>query len=79
MESMVEGQHLEVVNAEAIQLVRDYMVDPGNHMLHPKRFSNSITNSISKQLGTAISIKCSLADVGIQSSEFALAMSMARI
>ncbi|KAI2620443.1 cytochrome P450 [Hypoxylon sp. NC1633] len=45
-ENMVENQHLPIVNAEAIQLVRDYMLFPGDHMLHPKRFSNSISNSI---------------------------------
>lgn len=45
-ENMVEHEHLSIVNAEAIQLVRDYMVSPEDHMLHPKRFSNSITNSI---------------------------------
>ncbi|KAJ5215369.1 m-cresol methyl hydroxylase [Penicillium cinerascens] len=53
MESMVESQHLRVVNAEAIQLVRDYMVDPSHHMAHPKRYSNSITNSIVSGIRTA--------------------------
>ena len=48
METMVERVHLPIVNAEAIQLVHDYMVFPEDHMLHPKRFSNSISNSISK-------------------------------
>ena len=46
MEPMVDKQHVDIVNAEAIQLVRDYMIDPEHHMLHPKRYSNSITNSI---------------------------------
>ncbi|GME25889.1 uncharacterized protein K452DRAFT_322925 [Neofusicoccum parvum] len=46
MENMVEREHLSIVNAEAVQLVRDYMLFPEDHMLHPKRFSNSITNSI---------------------------------
>ncbi|KAI0433347.1 putative cytochrome P450 oxidoreductase [Xylaria sp. FL1042] len=45
-ESIVEREHLSIVNAEAIQLVRDYMLFPEDHMLHPKRFSNSISNSI---------------------------------
>lgn len=45
-EAMVERQHLAIVNAEAIQLVHDYMTSPEDHMLHPKRFSNSISNSI---------------------------------
>jgi cytochrome P450 family 619 len=47
-ENMIEREHLSIVNAEAIQLVRDYMLFPDDHMLHPKRFSNSISNSISK-------------------------------
>lgn len=38
--------HLQ--NAEAVQLMRDFLVDPQNHMEHPKRFSNSITNSLGK-------------------------------
>ncbi|KAH6644190.1 putative cytochrome P450 oxidoreductase [Boeremia exigua] len=46
MESMVDSQHLDIVNAEAIQMVRDYLLKPKDHMLHPKRYSNSITNSI---------------------------------
>lgn len=45
-ENMVERQHLSIVDAEAIQLVRDYMISPEDHMLHPKRFSNSISNTI---------------------------------
>lgn len=45
-ENMIEREHLSIVNAEAIQLVRDYMLFPDDHMLHPKRFSNSISNSI---------------------------------
>ncbi|KAI1167833.1 putative cytochrome P450 oxidoreductase [Nemania serpens] len=45
-ENMVQQQHLSLVNAEALQLVRDYMLFPEDHMLHPKRFSNSIINSI---------------------------------
>ena len=47
-DAMVENEHLSVVDAEAVQLVRDYMLYPEDHMLHPKRFSNSISNSISK-------------------------------
>ena len=48
MESMVDSEHLAVVNAEAIKLVHDYLYDPKNHMLHPKRYINSITNSTGK-------------------------------
>jgi cytochrome P450 len=49
-ESMVDSTHLRIVDAEAVQLVRDYMHYPEDHMLHPKRFSNSVTNSIGKYL-----------------------------
>ena len=45
-DAMVENEHLSLVDAEAIQLVRDYMLCPKDHMKHPKRFSNSISNSI---------------------------------
>ena len=46
MEAMVESEHLPIVNAEAVQLVHNYMLHSEDHMLHPKRFSNSITNSV---------------------------------
>lgn len=51
-DAMVESQHLRIVNAEAVQLVRDYLLYPDDHMLHPKRFSNSISNSISECAST---------------------------
>lgn len=57
-DNMVDRQHLAIVNAEAIQLVRDYMLFPEDHMLHPKRFSNSISNSISRSLGRDLSARC---------------------
>lgn len=65
-ENMVERQHLSVVDAEAIQLVRDYMISPDDHMLHPKRFSNSISNSIGlpplalKANRSLLTLQCSL-------------------
>ena len=46
MESVCEKQHIHVQHAEALQMVHDFLVDPENHMLHPKRYSNSITNSL---------------------------------
>lgn len=46
MESMVEKSHLPVQNAEAVQMLRDFCVRPDQHMLHPKRYSNSITMSL---------------------------------
>jgi len=46
MEKVCEEQHLKVQEAEARQMLRDYLVDPEDHMLHPKRYSNSVTMSI---------------------------------
>lgn len=45
MESIVERDHLPVQNAEACQFLYDMMTMPENHMLHPKRYSNSIACS----------------------------------
>ncbi|KAI1263582.1 cytochrome P450 oxidoreductase [Xylariaceae sp. FL1019] len=46
MEPMCEKHHIRLQNAEANQLMYDFMVAPQNHMEHPKRYSNSITNSL---------------------------------
>ncbi|KAK4182348.1 phenol 2-monooxygenase [Podospora australis] len=46
MEGMVAKHHIEVVNAEAVQMLRDFVVNPTGHMKHPKRFSNSIIMSL---------------------------------
>ncbi|QKX58383.1 uncharacterized protein TRUGW13939_05505 [Talaromyces rugulosus] len=46
MESMVEKNHIEVQNAEAVQMLRDMCLRPDQHMRHPKRFSNSIIMSL---------------------------------
>jgi cytochrome P450 family 619 len=46
MESMCEKQHIYLQNAEATQLMYDFMTMPQKHMEHPKRYSNSITNSL---------------------------------
>lgn len=48
MESVCEKEHIHVQNAEAVQMVHDFIMEPENHMLHPKRYSNSITNSLGK-------------------------------
>ena len=45
-EKLVEASHIHVQEAEARQLVRDYMLTPEDHMWHPKRYSNSITMSL---------------------------------
>ncbi|RWA08996.1 hypothetical protein EKO27_g6103 [Xylaria grammica] len=46
MEPMCEKQHIHLQNAEATQLMYDFLVTPQDHMEHPKRYSNSITNSL---------------------------------
>lgn len=48
MEPMCEKQHVRLLNAEAVQLIHDFMVAPQDHMEHPKRYSNSITNSLGR-------------------------------
>lgn len=48
MESRVEKEHTILVNAEATQMVHDFCIAPEKHMLHPKRFSNSIIMSLGK-------------------------------
>lgn len=46
MESVVEKEHITLQNAEAVQMVRDFCLHPEQHMLHPKRYSNSIIMSL---------------------------------
>lgn len=46
MEKVVDDQHVPVQEAEARQMLRDYLSKPEDHMLHPKRYSNSVTMSI---------------------------------
>ncbi|KAF2501077.1 cytochrome P450 [Lophium mytilinum] len=46
MESRCEKEHWEVQEAEASQMLYDFLTDPAGHMMHPKRFSNSITMSL---------------------------------
>ncbi|KAF6823070.1 cytochrome P450 2D18 [Colletotrichum plurivorum] len=45
-EQQCDKWHVRLQNAEAAQLVHDFLVAPEDHMLHPKRYSNSITNSL---------------------------------
>lgn len=45
-EQQCDKRHVRLQNAEAAQLVHDFLVAPEDHMLHPKRYSNSITNSL---------------------------------
>ncbi|KAK3074008.1 hypothetical protein LTR53_003904 [Teratosphaeriaceae sp. CCFEE 6253] len=46
MARVVDDQYVQIQEAEASQMLRDYLVEPEHHMLHPKRYSNSITMSI---------------------------------
>lgn len=48
METMCERKHIVLQDAEAVQMLRDFCLSPDQHMLHPKRFSNSIIMSIGK-------------------------------
>jgi cytochrome P450 len=50
-ESMCETEHVKLQNAEAIQMIRDFINEPENFMLHPKRFSNSVVMSICRSDG----------------------------
>lgn len=50
MESVVEKEHITLQNAEAVQMVRDFCLHPEQHMLHPKRYSNSIIMSLGMRI-----------------------------
>jgi len=45
MESKAES-YVDLVDAEAVQCLRDMCVHPEEFMLHPKRFSNSVIMSL---------------------------------
>jgi len=47
-ESRCEKEHIVLQNAEAVQMLRDFCLAPGEVMKHPKRFSNSITMTLGK-------------------------------
>jgi cytochrome P450 family 619 len=57
MESMVIKEHTKVVDAEAVQMCRDFLIAPGDHMLHPRRYGNSITMSLGKSIPLGVSIR----------------------
>jgi cytochrome P450 len=42
METTVEKDHLPLQQAEASQLLHDFLLRPDQHMWHPKRYTNSI-------------------------------------
>ena len=49
-ETVCEKDYIELQHAEAAQMIRDFYVEPYQHMEHPKRFSNSIIMSIGKEM-----------------------------
>lgn len=56
MESVCDKEHINLQNAEAVQMLRDFVLYPKEHMLHPKRFSNSVIMSIRRYI--AVLWKC---------------------
>jgi len=50
MGSMVEKQHMPLLNAEAVQMLRDICVEPHEFMKHSKRFGNSFIMSVGQYL-----------------------------
>jgi cytochrome P450 len=48
LEIRCEKEHITVQQAEAVQMLRDFCVAPGELMKHPGRFSNSIIMSLRK-------------------------------
>ncbi|KIX02156.1 uncharacterized protein Z518_08095 [Rhinocladiella mackenziei CBS 650.93] len=45
-ESVCEREYVKIQEAEAVQMLRDFVNAPEHYMLHPKRFSNSVVMSI---------------------------------
>lgn len=48
MSSMIEKTHMPLINAEATQVVRDFLYQPDQFMQHTKRFGNSFIMSVGK-------------------------------
>jgi cytochrome P450 len=46
MSSRCDNLHIQTQNAEAVQMLRDFIIYPDQYMLHAKRFSNSIIMSL---------------------------------
>lgn len=46
MATMIEKTHMPLINAEATQVVKDFLLDPENFMAHTKRFGNSFIMSV---------------------------------
>lgn len=47
-EARCEREHITLQNAEAVQMLRDFLVEPEELMQHPRRFSNSIIMSLGR-------------------------------
>ena len=47
-EGRCETEHIRLQNAEAAQMLKDFLVEPKGLMGHPRRFSNSIIMSLGK-------------------------------
>ncbi|MCJ1346970.1 hypothetical protein MMC31_005190 [Peltigera leucophlebia] len=45
-EARCEREHLTLQNAEVVQMLKDFLVEPEGLMWHPKRFNNSIIMSL---------------------------------
>ena len=46
MASMCEKKHMRLIEAEQVQMMRDFLVQPEQHMRHPERMTNSIIMSL---------------------------------
>ena len=49
-EARCEREHVTLQNAEAVQMLRDFCVEPEQLMNYPKRFSNSIIMTLRESL-----------------------------
>ncbi|KAJ5669213.1 hypothetical protein N7462_010283 [Penicillium macrosclerotiorum] len=52
-ESIVEKEYVPIQEAEAVQMIRDLCLQPDQHMMHPRRFSNSVIMSLIFGIRTA--------------------------
>ncbi|OXV07953.1 hypothetical protein Egran_04277 [Elaphomyces granulatus] len=46
MASMCEKKHMRLIEAEQAQMMRDFLVQPEQHMVHPERMTNSVMMSL---------------------------------
>lgn len=57
-DSMCDKEHVHLQHAEGIQMLRDFIVDPENHMQHPRRYSCSVMTSTSMSILFLICFCC---------------------